>query len=96
MNAEISVPDDMQLAAEVFAAAEGLPVVFNPDASIVVKPSPSGRLAESDRYCLYAGGWISCSAARALARALGLSEQHTGRLLDHFDIRLRQCGFGCF
>ena len=45
---------------------------------------------------LYAGGWIACPVARAVAARLGVPYRQAGALLDFLDIKIRRCDLGCF
>jgi primosomal replication protein N len=56
--------------------------------------------AEERRRCggsrLYVGGFIACESARAMAGRLGLRISQMGQLLDFLNIKVRNCGLGCF
>jgi len=51
---------------------------------------------ESNLRILYKGGFISCNNAWGLADMLGMSFSQMGALLDHLDVKIKQCQLGCF
>ena len=51
---------------------------------------------ESDLDIIYSGGWITCKTARNLAKKIGISLEQMGKLLNHLDVKIRECGLGCF
>lgn len=65
------------------------------NAEIRVDICPSGRL-ESDLATLFSGGWIKCENARLLARKLDITKLQMGKLLHELDIKVKNCGLGCF
>ena len=89
--------EDIDLGAlQVFLESEGidLELVSAPDeAAVGARP---GDRKQGDLETIYAGGWIECPAAWALAQKLGISVQAMGSVLDHLDVKVRNCGLGCF
>lgn len=83
-----------ELAAYVSDSGVQLDVVDLREAALVVRLSDERR--ECDLSALYCGGWMSCATARALADKLGIANRDVGRLLDHFDIKVKDCALGCF
>ncbi len=69
--------------------------VVTADGDLRVEDSGGERL-ESDMDVLYSGGWVSCSVARDLAGKLEVSLDQMGGILDHLNVKVRQCGLGCF
>lgn len=69
--------------------------VVDGDGDLRIEDSGDERL-ESDMDVLYSGGWVSCSIARDLAGKLEVSLEQMGDMLDHLNIKVRQCGLGCF
>ena len=51
---------------------------------------------QSDMRIIYKGGSITCSTAQALADKLEISLAQTGAMLDHLDVKIKQCQLGCF
>ena len=45
---------------------------------------------------IYSGGWIGCEKARALAKRLSIPVRQMGEMLDFLDVKIRDCGLGCF
>jgi hypothetical protein len=74
--------------------AIGLEIV-TADADLRIEDSGTERL-ESDMDVLYSGGWVSCAVARDLAGKLEISLAQMGDMLDHLNVKVRQCGLGCF
>lgn len=96
MTVTISVPENMARGVEAFVQSQeiALKVVQDEEADVRVVQL-QGR-GECDESTLQAGGWIRCSTARELADRLDVSPKKIGRLLDFFDIRIRDCELGCF
>lgn len=97
MTTEIGVPAEMadDLGRFLSDASIDLAIVGDGSAAIRIVPPGPERL-ESDLETLYAGGWISCERARALAKRLDIKPGDVGRLLDRLDVKIRQCVLGCF
>ena len=93
----LSVPPARLEALTRFLKARriSLPVRTGAGASVRVLEEPEAR-----RRCtltrLYVGGFIPCETARALAARLNLRVGQMGKLLDFLNIKVRQCGLGCF
>lgn len=51
---------------------------------------------QSDVQTIYADGWIACATAHAVAKKMGISLKHMGEILDHLNVKIRQCSLGCF
>lgn len=62
-------------------------------AAVTVRP---GDRKQSDMETIYAGGWIECPTAWAIAQKLALPVQKMGVLLTHLNVKVRNCGLGCF
>lgn len=62
--------------------------------TVVVVTGEAGKRCTRRR--LYVGGTIACETARAMAGVLGLTVRQMGELLDVLQIKVRQCGLGCF
>ena len=96
MKSCIGAEGDLKNKLDAFFAAEGIELrVFSPkDADVLVQASP--ERAESRIHAIYAGGWVRCSTARSLADRLGLSRREMGKLLDHLEVKIKDCELGCF
>ena len=90
-------PQDIDVAAlRALLTAEGIElelVADTADAAVTVRP---GDRQKSDMGTIHAGGWIECPTAWALAQKLGVSVQNMGVLLAHLNVKVRNCGLGCF
>ena len=79
-----------------FVGTEGIQVELTPKDDSDVRILASDDRKESDLETLYAGGWIVCSRALALAQKLRLSTIQVGALLNHLNIKVKNCSLGCF
>jgi hypothetical protein len=80
-------------ALQALLDAEGIELGLAADAAVTVRP---GERQQSDMETVYAGGWIECPTAWALAQKLGIPVQKMGVLLEHLKVKVRNCGLGCF
>ncbi|MGB2986407.1 MAG: hypothetical protein WBE26_11035 [Phycisphaerae bacterium] len=99
MSATLGVPESMLEAVATFVGAEALPlnvvdVVVGSDATVQVVQSEGRR--PSTPSVLQAGGWIACGTAHNIAVKLDISPRKVGKLLNHLDIKVRECELGCF
>jgi len=69
-------------------------VVCSDDCRVTVIESTEGQQSTSS--VLHAGGWIACSTARGMAADLDIGSRSLGKLLDHLNIKIRECELGCF
>ena len=51
---------------------------------------------QSSLSVLYSGGWITCPTARNIAENLEITVWQMGEMLDELNVKVRQCGLGCF
>lgn len=96
MTATISVPEPMAEALKAFVKGEDIRVEVAPGGEGTVRVVVSDGRAESDLSTLQAGGWIKCEVARVMADKLDASTHELGKLLDFLDVKVRDCGLGCF
>ena len=96
MSGTISAAPKLQEAVAAFLEAEKTSLTLCEDGDVVVRPCPEGERVECRLHVLYAGGWIACERARAVARLLGMYPPQMGRLLNRLDIKVRKCALGCF
>lgn len=68
---------------------------FDSSSDVIVEDSGQERL-ESDLRILYSGGWISCNNAWGLADRMEVSFGQMGAVLNHLDVKIKQCQLGCF
>lgn len=69
--------------------------IVTENADVTVEICTGDRL-ESDLTKLYSGGWIKCENARLTAKNLDITRRQMGKLLDELNIKVRECGLGCF
>jgi len=84
------------VALQAVLDAESIHLELTTDAAsadVTVRP---GDREQCDADTILAGGWIECPAAWAMAQKLGISVQHMGVLLSHLNVKVRNCGLGCF
>ena len=97
MTISIDAPADMADDLGGFLSAESIDLSVVTDESGILKISQTGpERQESDLDTIYAGGWITCTRARSLAKRLSIASRDVGRLLDHLDVKVRECELGCF
>jgi len=91
------VPQDLAKQFKEFARKGNirLNIVSNLDATIQVVRGEEERM-KSDLATLHIDGWIPCETARAVAKRLGISTLNMGKLLDYFNVKVRECALGCF
>jgi hypothetical protein len=75
---------------------EGIPVEIVSEGECAVRVVQSEGRVESDPGTLQSGGWIKCETAREMAGRLNIDTRQMGRLLDLLDVKVRECGLGCF
>ena len=63
-------------------------------AKISIEPSPARAQCSLEK--IYAGGWIDCQLAHRMAAELAISIEQMGKLLNGLDVKVRNCGLGCF
>ena len=96
MVSTIGVPETMRRKMEGFAKSEKIPLaVVSPEAGDVRVGKSAGR-QESSLTFLYAGGWIRCPVALALAQKLSMESPDLGKMLNLLKIKVRECSLGCF
>ena len=96
----ICAPEDMIQTLADFIEGEGLRIrlVSEGESTVsIARPDPqTDQRVESDVATLQIGGWIKCPVARSAAKKLNMSTRKMGKLLDLLDIKVRECGLGCF
>ena len=94
----VDVPDELRARVAAFVAARGLDweLVSSEPCGLRVAQSQAGERRESRLDTLEAGGWIACATARALAKKHGITLETLGAFLNDVDVKVRQCGLGCF
>jgi len=96
MPTTLGVPESMLKPVGAFVEEEGIPVSVVAGGDCTVQVVESAEHQASTSSVLQAGGWIACSTAHSVAAKLGTTLRDMGKLLDHLDIRIRECQLGCF
>lgn len=96
MAKKVQVPDSLSAKVAEFAEQETLQwdIVGDGDCDIAIMPCSERR--QSNLGVIYAGGWITCEAARAIAPGMDMTLAQMGRLLDALSVKIRHCSLGCF
>ena len=79
-----------------FVDTEGIQIELTQEDNSDVRILLNDDRKESDLETLYPGGWIACPAALAMAKKLQLKTIQIGAILDHLNIKVKQCSLGCF
>ena len=83
-----------RVAAFLKAHPSNLHLVEKKPCDLRVAVSRGRRQSRIDT--LESGGWIACGTAWSMARKHRIPLRRLGALCDLLDIRIRQCGLGCF
>ena len=98
MPAAINVPEQINGEFKAFLAKENIDLEPVTDAatevSVIIGKTEERR--ECSPTALYQGGWITCDTARKLKSNLLIEYRSIGKILDHLEIKVRECGLGCF
>ena len=96
MPASLGVPESKRQSIKTFLETEEirLDVVAEGDCTVRVVESDRRGPSTSSDLCL--GGWITCALGRSLGAKLGIGSRNMGKLLNHLDIKVRECELGCF
>ena len=79
-----------------FVIAESIQIELTKDDGSGVKVLLCDDRNESDLDTLYSGGWIACRTALSLAKKLEIPTNQMGALLNHLEIKVKNCSLGCF
>ena len=96
MSATLGVPEPRRESVEAFLKAEAIPLDLVVDGDCVVRVVESDERRPGTSSDLYPGGWITCTLGRGLGAKLGIGSGNMGKLLNHLDIKIRECELGCF
>jgi len=96
MKGTLGVPLTMLEPVANFVTAEGirLDIAVTDDCAVEVVAADERRRCGLRR--LYTSGFIACETARSMAVKLGIRTRQMGKLLDFLNIKVRNCGLGCF
>jgi hypothetical protein len=96
LKTTISVPENMRADFEAFLADEKIELAVTGGAEGTAKIIAGESQHECSVSELYADGWIKCQVARDAADLLNIKYRDIGKILDRLDIKIRECGLGCF
>ena len=96
MKTKLNVPVSMVEQLRDFLDKEAIELELVTDGSADVRVLECEERTKSDMTTIYAGGWIPCEAARAMAGKLGIPMEKVGALLTHINTKIRECSLGCF
>jgi hypothetical protein len=96
----ICVNRSIESSLKTFIAAGAIDVEVVTDSydssnDVIVEDSGEER-RQSDMRVIYKGGWISCNAAWGLADKMEVTFAQMGAMLNHLDVKIKQCQLGCF
>ncbi len=94
MAASVYIDPPMADELTELLAAEGIVIASDSSSASLTIGREDRR--QSDLKTLYAGGWVACETALALADRLGISPASMGKLIDLLDVKVRRCSLGCF
>ena len=92
----ISVENSMADSFSQFLNEKGIDLAVITDESGDLAVVSCDDRRQSDVRAIYTGGWIACATAHAVAKTMGIPLRQMGEILDHLDIKIRQCSLGCF
>lgn len=93
---KISVPQAMSAGLKEFFAARDISIEIVTEGGDLKVEDTGEECRESTPSILYSRGWITCPTARAIAKNLDLPLAQMGEMLDHLNVKARQCALGCF
>ncbi len=97
MRGTLGIPGDLRTALSEFVAGEGIRLALVPtDDDCTVQVVAADEQRRCGLRTLYVGGFIACETARGMAVKLGIRTRQMGKLLDFLNIKVRNCGLGCF
>ena len=96
MNITLGAPEELFDSLQSFLQTERIDLEVVSSDDCAVRVAQSDEPSQSDMNILQASGWIKCPTALALASKLGIRTQEMGRILNHLEIKVRDCGLGCF
>ena len=79
-----------------FIKGQEIPLSVASTDECAVRVVQSGDPVQCDMSTLHSGGWIACATALAMASKLSISTLKMGKLLNHLNIKIRECELGCF
>ena len=96
MASTIGVPEARRKDVEQFVRSHGVGLEVVEQGTGDVNAVESTERREGSMAALYAGGWVRCHVALALAHRLNVGSRDMGDMLDLLEIKIRDCSLGCF
>jgi hypothetical protein len=98
MAASINMPDALTKGFTDLIEKDGIDLDMVQDGSGLVSVIEGEKSArrESTLTELYTNGWINCELARQMADNLSIPYSAAGKIMNFLDIKVRNCGLGCF
>ncbi len=90
-------PSLVDTVTELVAAngiAIDIDITAGESAKVSIEPSPERAQCSLER--IYPSGWIDCQLAHQLAKELSIPIEQLGMLLNGLNVKIRNCGLGCF
>jgi hypothetical protein len=96
MSVSINVPEEIKEDFTKFLNKEKIPLAVASGASADILIVQEAERKECSTSVLYPGGWISCDVALEMADKLTLKRSDIGKIINHLNIKIRNCSLGCF
>ena len=96
MKRRIYADDSLIESLGCIIEAKGIQIDLTKENDSDVRVFISGTRKESDLKTLYSGGWIACRTALSMAKKLEIPRVQMGLILNHLDIKVKNCSLGCF
>ncbi len=74
----------------------GIDIDITASESAKISIVPSDQPTQCSLEKIYAGGWINCQLALQLAAEMAIPVEQMGKLLNGLNVKVRNCGLGCF
>jgi hypothetical protein len=96
MKTRICIEVSIASQVQQFLNMEGIEIKVVTDGNCDVAVVRCKDHKECDLNTIYAGGWIKCETARALAKKSAIPIRQMGKLLDYLNVKICKCSLGCF
>ncbi|MFH1754588.1 MAG: molybdenum cofactor guanylyltransferase [Candidatus Latescibacterota bacterium] len=96
MPLSVTVPESLREDLTAFLKTESIQLAVASGIAGDIEVLSAADRQESTIDKLYKGGWVNCEVARTAAEKLSLSYRDFGKILDYLNIKVRECGLGCF
>lgn len=96
MKSAVNVHPSLVGTITELVEANGIGIDITAGESAKISILPSQQRTQCNLEQIYAGGWIDCSVAFRQAAELAIPIEHMGMLLNHLNVKIRNCSLGCF